>query len=242
MCPGLQAGVAADPPLKAVQANHYEVGARLAPRPGLRLELAMFRTDLIDDIFAIAPTGTTGLFFQNVGDTRRQGVEVSGAAALGERWDLRLSYTYTESTFRDDIELATPRMTPGCAATPCTQRVRAGSTLPLTPRHRLNATVEHHPAAWLTLWATGALVGSQRLRGDEANVERTLDPYVVLDAGARVHWGALSGFLTISNLLDERYETFGTFAPNARRPGTPVEPFLTPAMPIRLDAGLAYRF
>ncbi|HEX2441954.1 MAG TPA: TonB-dependent receptor [Methylomirabilota bacterium] len=242
VCPGLQAGVAADPPLKTVQANHYEIGGRLALRDELRLELALFRTDLANDIFSISPTGTTGLFFQNVGTTRRQGVELSGEASLGRRWDLRGGYTYTEATFVDDVELATPRMTPGCTATPCTQRVRAGRSLPLVPRHRVNATVEHRPTSWLTLWVAGAFVGSQRLRGDEENVGRTLDPYVVLDAGARVRWQQLSGFVTIGNALDDAHETFGTFAANARRPGSPVEPFLTPAPPLRVDVGLAYRF
>jgi len=61
-------------------------------------------------------------------------------------------------------------------------------------------------------------------------------------AGARVHWGAFSGFLAINNVLDDTYETSGTFAPNAKRQGAPIEPFVTPAMPIHLDVGLAYRF
>jgi len=39
--------------------------------------LSVYRTDVIDDIFSVAPTGSVGLFFQNVGDTRRQGVEVA---------------------------------------------------------------------------------------------------------------------------------------------------------------------
>ena len=48
--------------------------------------------------------------------------------------------------------------------------------------------------------------------------------------------------MTLLNLLDDRHETFGTFAPNARLPGAPIEPFLTPAPPLHVAAGLAYRF
>jgi hypothetical protein len=48
--------------------------------------------------------------------------------------------------------------------------------------------------------------------------------------------------VTVNNALNEEYETFGTFAPNAKRPGTPIEPFVTPAMPIHVDVGLGYRF
>jgi outer membrane receptor protein involved in Fe transport len=242
VCPGLQAGVAPDPPLKAVKANHYEVGARVAPRPWLGLELAAYRTDLRDDIFSVSPTGTVGLFFQNVGATRRQGLELAADAHVDARWDLRLDYTYTEATFLDDVDLATPRLTPGCLASPCLQHVRAGSDLPLIPRHRLGAGVDYRATPWLTLWVAGAWVGAQRLRGDEANVERTLDAYGVASAGARLQVKAFSAFVTINNALNERYETFGTFGPNAKRAGTPIEPFLTPAQPIHVDVGLAYRF
>ena len=242
VCPGLQAGVAPDPPLAPVVVDHYEVGARLQPAAWLSLDLALFRSDARDDIFSVSPTGTTGVFFQNVGATRRQGAEASARAVLDRRWELRLGYTYTEATFRDDVLLASPRLTAGCAAPPCTQRVRTGSDLPLIPRQRLNAGVDHHLTSWLTLWLSGAYVGSQRLRGDEENVERPLRPYVALSAGARARWKNLTGFITIANLLDDEHETYGTFAPNARRAGAPVERFLTPAPPIHVDIGLAYRF
>jgi hypothetical protein len=43
-------------------------------------------------------------------------------------------------------------------------------------------------------------------------------------------------------LFNNEYETFGTFAPNARVEGDPIERFLTPARPIHVTAGLSYRF
>jgi len=46
----------------------------------------------------------------------------------------------------------------------------------------------------------------------------------------------------VNNVLDERYETFGTFAVNGREPGGPVQPFLTPALPLNVLAGLQYAF
>jgi hypothetical protein len=56
---------------------------------------------------------------------------------------------------------------------------------------------------------------------------------------------ALGGFVAwarFANLLGARYSTFGTFAPNPKQPGTPVEPFLTPGRPFQLFAGLGYAF
>lgn len=242
VCPGLQAGVAPDPPLDPVVVDHYELGARLQPRAWLNLELALFRSDVRDDIFAVTPTGTTGVFFQNIGPTRRQGAEISARAVLDRRWEVGLGYTYTEATFQRDVTLATPRLTAGCAGIGCVQQVRAGSDIPLVPRHRLDARVDYHVLGWLTLWTSAAYVGSQHLRGDEENAERPLRPYVVLSAGARARWRGLTALLTVGNLLDDEYETYGTFAPNAKRPGAPVEPFVTPALPIHVDLGVAYRF
>jgi outer membrane receptor protein involved in Fe transport len=241
ICPGLQAGVAPDPPLKAVKARSYEVGARGRPLPWLEGRLSLFRTDVIDDIFAVSPTGTTGVFFRNVGDTRREGLELSARATFRDV-DAFLGYTYTRATFRDPVELATPRPTPGCAGLSCTQHVRAGNDLPLIPRHRWNAGVDYRPRPWLTLSLTGAYVGSQRFRGDEANVADTLDAYFVMNAGVRLRWGRLTGSVWIDNLANAKYETFGTFAPNPKLPGTPVQPFTTPAPPIHVRAGVSYRF
>ena len=242
ICPGLQAGVAPDPPLNAVTARNYELGLRARPTSWLDGELALFRADVSDDIFSVSPTGTTGLSFQNVGGTRRQGVEVSLASRPAAGLEARLSYTYTEATFRDNLELATPRLTAGCAASPCTQTVRAGNDLPLVPRHRLNASLDYRLASWLGLWLGASYVGPQRLRGDEGNVERKLTDYVVVNAGLRARWKGLTAFVTINNLLNNEYETFGTFAPNGKVEGTPVERFLTPAPPINVLAGASYRF
>lgn len=242
ICPGLQAGVAADPPLKPVKARSYEVGVRAQPWPWLQGRLALYRTDVRDDIFSVAPTGTVGLFFQNVGDTRRQGLEVELRGQAGRLLEPWVNYAYTEATFRDAVELGTSRLTAACGAPPCIQVVAKRSDLPLIPRHRVNAGVDVHPAPWLTLSFGGAYTGHQWLRGDEANEARRLGDYVVLNAGLKAHWKAATAFLSAQNLLDTEYETFGTFAPNPRADGAPIVRFLTPGSPISVRGGVSWRF
>ena len=73
-------------------------------------------------------------------------------------------------------------------------------------------------------------------------MEPSLSSYLTVSAGARARWKGLTGFLTITNLANNEYETYGTFAPNARATGAPIERFVTPAAPIHFDAGLTYRF
>jgi iron complex outermembrane receptor protein len=241
VCRGLQAGVAPDPPLKPVKARTYEIGVEATPWPWLETRVSLYRTDVVDEIFSVAPTGTVGLFFQNVGDTRRQGAEVvlRGRHGPVEPW---VNYAYTEATFRDEVTLGTSRVTVNCAAPPCTQLVRKGSELPLVPRHRVNAGVDTHLTDWLTLSISGAYVGRQWLRGDEANAERPLGDFLVLDASLTLRYRRLTAFVAVQNLLDTDYETYGTFAPNARAAGAPIQPFLTPAPPVNGHGGVAWRF
>jgi outer membrane receptor protein involved in Fe transport len=133
-------------------------------------------------------------------------------------------------------------VTAGCTALPCTQVVAKRSELPLVPRHRVNAGLDAHVTTWLTLSVGAAYVSPQWLRGDEANEERQLSDYVVLSAGLVARWKALTAFLSVQNLLDSEYETYGTFAPNARVSGAPVQRFFTPAPPINVRGGVAWRF
>ena len=63
-----------------------------------------------------------------------------------------------------------------------------------------------------------------------------------MNAGLSVHWRGLETFANINNVLNNRYETFGTFAPDARLDGAPVVRFVTPAPPISVVAGLRYAF
>jgi iron complex outermembrane receptor protein len=242
VCPGLQAGVAPDPPLKAVKARSYEAGIRARPLAWLETDVAVFRTEVIDDIFAVSPTGTVGVFFQNIGDTRRDGVEVGARARVVRGLSAYVNYAYTEATFRNDVTLATPRRTGQCNAGLCTEFVSKGNDLPLVPRHRLNAGVEYQLLPWLSATLSMRYVGTQRLRGDEENVERPLSDFVVFGAGVKARVRAVSAFLAVDNLFDARYETFGTFAANPRAAGTPIERFLTPAPPLRVTGGVSYEF
>jgi iron complex outermembrane receptor protein len=235
-CVGLQAGVAPDAtftPLRAVRSRALEAGLQASPLPGLIGSLGIFRVDLSDDIYAVTPAGTTFVYFQNVGATRRQGVEAT-LRLRRRQLDVDASYTATRATFEDDLSLATARTPTGA------QAVHRGAELPLTPRHRVDLVARVRPRPWLTLEAGGQYVGSQVYRGDEANVAPRLAPYLLARAGVEVRWADWSASLRVQNLLDHRFETFGTFAPDGRSPGQPVVPFLTPGAPRRIVAGLRW--
>ncbi|MGH7411129.1 MAG: TonB-dependent receptor domain-containing protein, partial [Candidatus Methylomirabilis sp.] len=235
-CIGIQAGVAPDTgffSLRPVKASNYELGFRARPAPWLEGSLAIFRTDVRDDIFSVSPAGTITIFFQNIGDTRREGVELALRGIYKEQIEGFLNYSYTRATFEGDIELATPRP-------PGTQQVRKGDQLPLIPNHRINAGLRYHLYKWITLSLNLTYVGDQFFRGDEANAQPKLNDYVVVNAGVDIRRDRFAGFVKINNLFNNEYETFGTFSRKVA--DGPVEPFLTPAPPINVLVGASYRF
>jgi outer membrane receptor protein involved in Fe transport len=235
-CIGLQAGVAPDTSfghLRPVRARTLEAGVSLSPWDAVAARVSVFRVDLRDDIFSVTPPGTTSLIFQNVGDTRRQGLELGVRARLGRALELEGSYAYTLATFESDVVLATPR-------TGGTEPVARGAELPMTPRHRASLGGRWHVLPWLDVSSAVRVVGAQRFVGDEENVAPRLAASTVLDAGAEARWGRAALFVRATNLLDARTEVFGTYSTNGRLPGRPVEPFLTPGAPLQVFAGLRW--
>ena len=120
--------------------------------------------------------------------------------------------------------------------------MRPGNSLALVPRHRINLGAAYHPWPWATLSLDVRYVGTQFLRGDEVNRQPALLGYWVAGLGASVKVKRLEAFVRLNNALNNRYETFGTFAVNGLAPGQPVERFLTPAQPLNFLAGLQYAF
>src|SRR5256885_13941542 len=120
-----------DPALRPVIATTYESGWHFRG-PGGHVDLSAdaFWTDVSDDIFFVASTLTAG-YFQNIGATRRAGIELAGQ---WHRGGVRLyaNYGYTAATFRSEARLATPR-------DPAGETILPGDVLPLVPDHRANA-------------------------------------------------------------------------------------------------------
>jgi len=240
-CP-LPFALGPDPALQPVVATTYELGWRYratSVHGGLDASANVYRTDVRDDIFFIA-SSVTGGYFQNVGATRRGGVEVAlqwlGPAGLR----LYTNYGYTSATFQTDAQLATTRDTAG-------ETVGPGDALPLVPNHRVNAgvaipvvTASRGPSLQAGLDAR--YVGRQWLRSDEANVTRRLADYAVADASLTVTWREVELRAMVRNLFDRRYFTFGTFAENPTVPGTPVERWLTPGVPRSVQVSLSTDF
>jgi iron complex outermembrane receptor protein len=241
-CP-LPFALGPDPALKPVIATTYELGWHFRPPDG-RFDASadVYRTDVRDDIFFIAST-VTGGYFQNIGATRRAGVEVAlqWRAPAGLR--AYANYGYTRATFETTATLATARNTGR-------ETVMPGDALPMVPDHRANAGLAlpilrsqgTESGVALIAGVDARYVGRQWLRGDEENVTRRLSDYAVADLSLTLTWRDLELRGAVRNLFDRRVFTFGTFAANPTAPGSPVQRWLTPALPRHLQVSLSRDF
>jgi len=227
----------ADPPLNPVVARTWEVGARGTLPFGKQLQwtVALFRTDLEDDILFTVTESAGGGFFRNVSQTRRQGVE---AGVSGEWTRLRyfVSYAYTDATYQTSTTLASVTEADGV-------RVRPGDRIPGIPEHSLKVGAEVEVLNDLWVGADVIAVSGNVLRGDDANHHAKLDGYALLNLNARYEpIKHVELWTRLDNVTNARYATAGALNFNAFASPIGVERFVSPGSPIAAYAGVRVRF
>jgi iron complex outermembrane recepter protein len=198
-----------DPPLEQVVAKTFEAGVRGSWSAG-RWHAGLFRTTSADDIIFISAGALTNQgFFDNVGDTRREGIELNFTGEAGERLSWFVDYTQLDATFRDDFAVASPN---NPAAADGEIEVEEGDRLPLVPDQLLKAGFRVAASDRLTFGADVLASSGAPFRGDEGNLVEELDGYALLNLRAEYRIGEHARlFANLDNVLDEEYETFGVF-------------------------------
>lgn len=161
-------------------ARTYEFGARgrLPLGNALQWSLALFRTDVDDDIL-FTQTETTGAgFFQNVAQTRRQGVEVGLQGSAWKRLKYYLSYAFVDATYQTQVTLASVTDANGVP-------VKPGDSIPGIPQQNLKFGAE--VAVLDNLWIGGDVisVSGNYLRGDDGSQQAKVSGYTALNLNVR---------------------------------------------------------
>ncbi len=244
----LPVGFAADPPLDQVVARTFEFGIRGRLIDRLNYNATVYRTELEDDIL-FTSVGAQG-FFQNVDETRRQGIELGLNGAVGSL-NLFANYAFVDATFESNEQLFNPVANPFDPSQPATTSVESGDELPGIPRHlfKLGGTYRFNDA--FSIGTNVIYAGKQFLRGDEDNNDERLDDYWVVNVRGDYRLTKnLALFARVDNIFDTRYETIGTFNRNsfgadgqplaASDTLPPVERFLGPGQPLAVFVGIRY--
>jgi outer membrane receptor protein involved in Fe transport len=241
-----------DPPLKQVLAQTFEAGLRGSHDYGdevgtLGWRIGAFRTDSRDDILNIPDPIQQGFgYFQNVGATRRQGLEAT-VNFKADKFRLSASYAYIDATFRNGLTLGSN--SPYADANGNID-VRPGDQLPMIPHNRLKFRGDYFVTPKFRIGTELTAVGSQYYVGDESNQFPKLPAYAEADIDASYQVTAnLQIYADIENVLDHRYYTYGTFFDTTQIPnyGAGGAPFsdpraLSPGQPRSFYAGLKATF
>lgn len=186
--------------LQPARSRNAELGAKFRFAENVESNLALFRADTDDEI-AIATNVGGRTTYRNVGSARRQGLEASLLARLGESWTLQMAGTWLDAEFR------TPFL--ACTGTPCTTPntpVAAGTRIPGVPRSNLRAAL-----TWGGEYGWRASTQLERVGGvtvndtgaDSAPAYTTLG--LDIGYGFALTSGKLRTFFNLDNLLDRDY-------------------------------------
>jgi iron complex outermembrane recepter protein len=205
----------ADPPLAKVVAQTIEVGARGRSRD-IQWSAAVYRSELRDDLAFIASgAGASNAgFFQNVGRTRRQGMELAISHHF-EPFTVSLRYNAIDARFRSTFEAESPNNSEADEDGGIT--VRPGNRIPGIPLQSAKLRIDWEPSPLLVIGATVAAASSQYAHGDENNSDRSgrIPGYGVVHADAHYRLTPrVTLFAQIDNLFDRRYANFGLLGSN----------------------------
>jgi outer membrane receptor protein involved in Fe transport len=234
-----------DPPLEQVVARTVEAGlrGRFTPFEGVaaRWNVGVFRTDTEDDIMFTSSPIIGRAFFQNIGETRRQGVE-AGLSLRAPSWSAFVEYAFLDATFRSFLTLNSPE-------NPFADEdgrifVAPGDKLPGIAEHSLKFGVNYSVTDTWKVGVVGRAVSGKFLFGDESNLNARTEPYVVVNLNTTYNITPnVQVFGIVENLFNAEYETFGTFSPTAEVPiievpGATNTRSLSPGAPLAVYAGI----
>lgn len=242
-----------DPPgLKQVVARTYEAGLRgrfqadvIRPAGRVEWNLGLFRTDLSDDILNVPSSSVSTGFFQNVGDTRRQGLE-AGLGYRDDTWRVTASYAYIDASFESPITLRSPN-NPAADANGNIQ-VAPGNRLPGIPKNRLKLDADYSVTDRWTVGGNVIFESGQFYFGDQSNQNKELPGFFIVNIRSSYHvTDNVEVFGLIENLLDRRYATFGIFGDVTSTPlpgvSNPSDPrFISVGPPLAAFGGVKVRF
>jgi iron complex outermembrane recepter protein len=228
---GLPNDFASDPDLKQVVANTFELGLRgnLAGQK-LTWSADVFRTKNRDDIQFVA-TSTNAGYFTNVGDTRRQGVDLAiGGRAERLRWNL--SYSFVDATFQSPFVVSAESNSTADANGDI--QVHPGDRIPLIPRHTGKLAVDYQITEKLDVGGNLVIASGSYLHGNENNANQAgqtngegqyiigtgwIPSYAVINLQGSYNIAkSVQVFARINNLLNKEYATGGFLTTNTFNP------------------------
>jgi len=186
--------------LQPVRSKNVEAGVKARSDWLGTVTAAVFQTRTTNELVTVSNLGGRATF-QNAGDTRRNGLELSLRRDLFENVRLQLAYTLLDARYRDGFLT--------CTATPCAQPTRvvaSGNRIPGIARSSFYGELAWSPpTGWRAALEARA---SNRVLVDDINSDAA-PSFAIGSARAgyvvKVDRWTVTGFARVDNLFDRRY-------------------------------------
>ncbi len=257
--------MAGDPPLQQVVAKTFEGGVR-GKLGDTRWSLGAYRAVNHNDLQFVA-SGTTGAgYFDNVGKTRRQGLDLAFNSKVGN-FSWTAGYSLIDATYQDAFEIASQanssrvsRTTNGVLRKVID--VSKGDKMAGIAKHQFKLRGVWQATPNWSIGSTGVAFSDQYARGNENNQHQADDVtyfgsgkvkgYAILNLDSRYDFNA-SGwqlFAKVNNVFDRKYYSSGLLGENVFTDNNDFnagnspkkELFLAPGAPRAAWIGMRYDF
>ncbi|MBI2295903.1 MAG: TonB-dependent receptor [Betaproteobacteria bacterium] len=165
--------------LQPARSTHREIGAKARLGEAGRINLALFRIDVVNEIVVDSSSGGRTVF-KNASKTRREGLELAWEGRFARAFEAALAYTLLDARFEQPFTSGAPPVT-----------VPAGNRLPGVPPQSLY----------------GELVWRDAPAGFHAGVEVRYNGKIYVNEGFEQrgrNW-RLTEFLRVDNVTDRQY-------------------------------------
>jgi outer membrane receptor protein involved in Fe transport len=240
-----------DPKLQQVVARTVEAGLRgshdLGEESRVSWKLGGFYTRTSNEILNVPDPLITGYgYFQNVGGTRRAGIEAH-VDYRNDKLTLAANYAFIDAIFLNSFQLGSNSP---FAHTNGNIQVSPGDKIPMIPQHRFKFSADYKVTPEFTIGGDVNVTGSQHFAGDESNQFPQLPAYWFADISASYQLTKnIQLYAKVENVTDNRFYTYGTFfdtteVPNYANGGAAFNDprSLNPARPRAFYAGMRATF
>ncbi len=203
---------AANPDLEPERTLNREIGFRAKTQwSGLPLELdaALFQLDRYDHIRSTGGQYSTAddAVYENVGDFRSRGLELSLLTDPSRKVFMDLAYTYLDSVYTRydsfNLRLCTATSPSGsCTAWAAIPYDNTGNKVPRVPNHRVNLRLHYRASDRLRV--TGEMDASSSYYADEINQEK-IGGHEVFNLLVNYDTKNFSLFARVDNLFDTTF-------------------------------------
>lgn len=249
---------AGDPPLDQVVAKTYEGGLRGKLTQDIKWSFAAYRAQNFNDIQFINADSNGSGFFDNVGKTRRLGLDAAISGAIN-KFNWSVGYSYVKATYESDFlianEVNSSAIDTNDDGDEDSIQVSKGDRIIGIPQHQLKLRLAYDVTPSWTVGSNVFAFSDQYARGNENNDHEgkggKVGGYAVVNLDTRYNFGS-SGwqlFAKANNIFDREYSNGGLLgehrfdAATGSFSGNEVNtPFFAPGAPRAGWIGLRYEF